>query len=164
VAIVTGGSAGIGCAASVLFAERGAKVVIAGRTKEPGEETVAYIRDQGGDTSFVACDVSKAQDEGPRRGTPGGRDGAPVRDYASGIRVTVISPSTIDSPTLRANPGTAERLASATPIARVGNPREVAEAVVWLCSDAASYVTGTVLPVVGGMTARGTVTLGWPLT
>jgi NAD(P)-dependent dehydrogenase (short-subunit alcohol dehydrogenase family) len=77
-----------------------------------------------------------------------------ARDYAaSGIRVNVVSPSTIDSPMLRANPGTAERLQAGTPMGRLGDPREVAEAVVWLCSDAASYVTGAVLPVDGAMTA-----------
>jgi NAD(P)-dependent dehydrogenase (short-subunit alcohol dehydrogenase family) len=36
----------------------------------------------------------------------------------------------------------------------MGDPHEVAEAVVWLCSDAASYVTGAALPVDGGWVAR----------
>jgi NAD(P)-dependent dehydrogenase (short-subunit alcohol dehydrogenase family) len=77
-----------------------------------------------------------------------------ARDYGtSGIRVNVVSPSTIDSPMLRANPDTAERLRHGTPIGRLGEATEVAEAVVWLCSDGASYVTGAVLPVDGAMTA-----------
>ena len=77
-----------------------------------------------------------------------------VRDSTpSGIRVNVVSPSTTDSPMLLKNPDTAERLRQSTPIGRLGDPRELAEAVVWLCSDAASYVTGAVLPVDGGMTA-----------
>jgi NAD(P)-dependent dehydrogenase (short-subunit alcohol dehydrogenase family) len=40
------------------------------------------------------------------------------------------------------------------PVRRLGTPEEVAAAVVWLCSDAASYVTGTLLSVDGAMTAQ----------
>jgi NAD(P)-dependent dehydrogenase (short-subunit alcohol dehydrogenase family) len=39
------------------------------------------------------------------------------------------------------------------PVGRMGNPEEVAEAVVWLCSDAASFITGVALPVDGGFSA-----------
>jgi NAD(P)-dependent dehydrogenase (short-subunit alcohol dehydrogenase family) len=44
------------------------------------------------------------------------------------------------------------RPADAHPLARIGEPAEIAEAAVWLCSDAASFVTGQVLPVDGGWT------------
>jgi NAD(P)-dependent dehydrogenase (short-subunit alcohol dehydrogenase family) len=54
---------------------------------------------------------------------------------------------------LRADSATAERLRQAHQSGRLGDPCEMAEAVVGLCSDAASYVTGTLLPVEGGMTA-----------
>jgi NAD(P)-dependent dehydrogenase (short-subunit alcohol dehydrogenase family) len=43
------------------------------------------------------------------------------------------------------------RMGKAHPIGRVGNPEEVAEAVTWLASDRASFVTGVALPVDGGM-------------
>jgi NAD(P)-dependent dehydrogenase (short-subunit alcohol dehydrogenase family) len=40
------------------------------------------------------------------------------------------------------------------PIGRIANPEEIAEAVVWLCSDAASFVTGHAMAVDGGLMAR----------
>jgi NAD(P)-dependent dehydrogenase (short-subunit alcohol dehydrogenase family) len=43
---------------------------------------------------------------------------------------------------------------AARPMGRVGNPEEVAEAVVWLCSDAASFVTGHTMTVDGGFVAQ----------
>ena len=57
VALVTGGNAGIGKATSLLFAERGAKVVIAARREEEGEQTAAEIRDAGGEATFIKVDV-----------------------------------------------------------------------------------------------------------
>ncbi len=60
VAIVTGGTSGIGRATGVLFAKAGAKVVVAGRREAEGKETVDLIRAVGGDGMFVKADVSKA--------------------------------------------------------------------------------------------------------
>jgi NAD(P)-dependent dehydrogenase (short-subunit alcohol dehydrogenase family) len=62
VAVVTGGSSGIGRAAAVAFAKAGAKVVIASRSVAGGEETVRSIRDSGGDAVFVQTDVTRAAD------------------------------------------------------------------------------------------------------
>jgi NAD(P)-dependent dehydrogenase (short-subunit alcohol dehydrogenase family) len=47
-----------------------------------------------------------------------------------------------------------ERLASMQPMGRIGTVEEVAAAVVWLCSDAAAFITGHALPIDGGTTAR----------
>jgi NAD(P)-dependent dehydrogenase (short-subunit alcohol dehydrogenase family) len=75
-------------------------------------------------------------------------------DFAArGIRVNAVGPASVDTPMMRANPGTAERFASISPNGRLSDPREIAEAVVWLCSDGASFVTGAVLPVDAGLTA-----------
>src|SRR5438874_548010 len=62
VAIITGGTSGIGRDAAVLFAEAGAKVVVAGRREAEGNETVDLIRKADGTGLFVKTDVSKTAD------------------------------------------------------------------------------------------------------
>ena len=60
VALVTGGSSGIGRAAGLAFAAQGARVVIADRRSEESAETVRLIQAAGGDSTFVKADVTKA--------------------------------------------------------------------------------------------------------
>lgn len=60
VALVTGGSSGIGRAAALAFAAQGARVVVASRRAEQSEETVALIRAGGGEAFFVRTDVTQA--------------------------------------------------------------------------------------------------------
>lgn len=61
VAIVTGGSVGIGKATAVLFAEEGAKVVISNPSLPAGEQCAAQIRDTGGQAIFVQTDISNEE-------------------------------------------------------------------------------------------------------
>ena len=71
---------------------------------------------------------------------------------AEGIRVNAIRPGLIDTE-LHASggePGRAQKLAHMVPMKRVGTAEEIANAVVWLMSDDASYVTGTIFDVSGG--------------
>jgi NAD(P)-dependent dehydrogenase (short-subunit alcohol dehydrogenase family) len=71
---------------------------------------------------------------------------------AEGIRVNAVRPGIIETEIHASGgePGRPARLASSLPLGRAGRPDEVAEAIVWLLSDAASYVTGTILDVSGG--------------
>ncbi len=71
---------------------------------------------------------------------------------AEGIRVNAVRPGLIETDIHASggDPGRIDRLRSSIPIGREGRPEEVAEAIVWLLSDAASYVNGTSLEVTGG--------------
>ena len=78
--------------------------------------------------------------------------------YASkGIRINAVSPGWIKTPLVEpiiaADPESESRMLQHQPIGRLGRPEEVAAAVLWLCSDAASLVTGTSLAVDGGYLA-----------
>lgn len=62
VAVITGGTFGIGESSALLFAKEGAKVAIAARNQEKGEKVVNKIKDLGGEAIFVKTDVSKEED------------------------------------------------------------------------------------------------------
>jgi NAD(P)-dependent dehydrogenase (short-subunit alcohol dehydrogenase family) len=62
IALITGGTSGIGRDTAILFAKHGAKVVISGRREAEGNETIALVRAAGGDGLFVKSDVSKSAD------------------------------------------------------------------------------------------------------
>lgn len=247
VAIVTGGAAGIGQATAVLFAEEGAKVVVADLDKTAGEKTVDQIEKSGGEAIFVGTDVSDEKavrrvcDQTVKRFSKlnilvnnaatfvlKGIE-AEVEDWERSLRVNVIGASLMSryavekmkqtgggaiinlssisafiaqplfvtySATkaallqmtrnmamdlaplnIRVNcvcPGTIltratqdhmkrigmsfeQFLAQEAPahlLNRVGQPREVAYAILFLASDEASFITGTHLMVDGGYTAK----------
>ncbi|KSV90754.1 SDR family NAD(P)-dependent oxidoreductase [Sinorhizobium sp. GL28] len=80
---------------------------------------------------------------------------AAALDYADqGIRINVVAPGPILTHHLEAAGAEIQRHAAlSTPMRRLGRVEEVAASVLWLCSDEASYITGVVLPIDGGMTA-----------
>jgi NAD(P)-dependent dehydrogenase (short-subunit alcohol dehydrogenase family) len=82
---------------------------------------------------------------------------AAALDYApQNIRINAVCPGIIDTPMMDrvsgGNPEGRERVIAQEPIGRMGKPKEIAAAVLWLCSDAASFVTGAAMVVDGGQT------------
>ena len=80
-------------------------------------------------------------------------------EYASrGIRINAVCPGTIDTPMvaemLAKEPDAMRDILRDEPIGRLGQPEEIANAVLWLCSEAASFVVGHAMVVDGGYTAR----------
>ncbi len=241
VALVTGGSSGIGKATALAFTQRGAKVVIASRGQAQGEAAVEEIKALGGDARWIQTDVSQADqvealiqgtieaygrlDYAFNNGGSGGMGGwvvdiqeadwdatidgflksvwlcmkyelremlkqgggaivnnssvdgqrafpwdpvysaakhgvlgltkSAAMQYADkGIRINAVCPGWIRTPPidsmLERDPGAEKGMLMHQPIGRLGKPEEVAEAVVWLCSDSASLIVGVALPVDGG--------------
>jgi NAD(P)-dependent dehydrogenase (short-subunit alcohol dehydrogenase family) len=244
VALVTGGTSGIGRDTAVLFAKAGAKVVVAGRREPEGKETVELIRTAGGDGLFVKADVSKANEvealiqnaverfgrldvafnnagiEGAwvpivrqteedwdrtidinlkgvwlclkyeirqmlrqagggaivnmasitgligsvgagaysasKHGVIGLTKTAALENAKSGIRVNAVCPGFTETPMadrIFQVPKVHKYILSCHPIGRLGRPTEIAEAVVWMCSDCASFMTGQSLVLDGGFLA-----------
>ena len=84
---------------------------------------------------------------------------AAALEYAKeGIRVNAVCPGAIRTPMIarvvEENPEMGQIIESMHPIGRAGEPEEVAQTVVWLCSDAASFVTGLPMAVDGGVVAQ----------
>jgi NAD(P)-dependent dehydrogenase (short-subunit alcohol dehydrogenase family) len=124
VALVTGGTSGIGRATAIAYAQQQAKVVVVGRRIDEGEETVRLIQDAGGEAIFVQADVTKEAD----------------------VKATDMFEAVTDE--------VKAYLAGLHPIGRIGTPLEVANAVLFLSSDLASFVTGETLMVDGGYVAQ----------
>jgi NAD(P)-dependent dehydrogenase (short-subunit alcohol dehydrogenase family) len=104
---------------------------IAARTGSPGE-WVHYAASKGAIDSFTVGLAREVATEG--------------------IRVNAVAPGLVDTGLHAANgePGRLQRLMPSIPMQRAGQPREVAEGVLWLLSPAASYTTGAILEIGGG--------------
>ncbi|MBX7219312.1 MAG: SDR family oxidoreductase [Blastocatellia bacterium] len=246
VVLVTGGSAGIGRATALAFAQEGAVVAVADLNEYGGAETVHLIKEAGGKAAFYLADVAKAADvqnlvqhivsefgrldcahnnagisgdlaslltctednwnrimdvnvrgvwncmraEIPQMIAQGGGSivntasiaglvgtGLGMSTYAASkhavmgltkcaamehakdkIRINAVCPGFTSTDMLHqfteVIPDLEERILKGQPMGRIGQPEEVAQAVLWLCSAHASFVTGTHLVVDGGAIAR----------
>ncbi|MBD1853982.1 SDR family oxidoreductase [Leptolyngbya sp. ST-U4] len=245
VALVTGGTSGIGRATAIAYAQQQAKVVVVGRRMDEGEETVRLIQEAGGEAIFVQADVTKEADveamvdkavgvfgrldiafnnagmvgENPslieqteaeydrimnvnvkgvwlsmkheiaqmlKQGSGSivntssgagviavptqplytaskhavvGLTKAAALQYAkAGIRINVVAPAAIETDMFEAATGGQDEvkayITGLHPIGRIGTPLEVANAVLFLSSDLASFITGETLMVDGGYVAQ----------
>ncbi len=106
--------------------------------------SVAGLVGAGGLAPYVAS----------KHGVIGLTKAAALEYAAHRIRVNAVCPGVIQTPMVdrlaAASPGMIDALLAVKPMGRLGTPDEVAAAVVWLCSDAASFTTGHALTVDGG--------------
>lgn len=83
---------------------------------------------------------------------------AALEDAPMGIRINAVCPGVINTPMVQRvthdDPEQTGQFVSIEPIGRMGTPEEIADAVLWLCSDAATFVVGHPLVVDGGLVAR----------
>lgn len=103
-------------------------------------------------TSGVIGSYGLAAYTASKHGVAGLTKTAAIEYIRSGIRINAVCPGFIDTPLTQALGRKADGPTIALPIGRLGTPDEVAAAVIWLCSDASSYVTGHLLMVDGALT------------
>jgi NAD(P)-dependent dehydrogenase (short-subunit alcohol dehydrogenase family) len=118
----------------MLRRRRGAIVTFGGSATQNVKSNPRYVAYQMAKTALTVFSKSLAQSEGPR-----------------GVRVNMINPGFIR--TYSYAEAEIPDLKRRVPAGRLGEPKDIAEAVAWLASDAASYVSGAVLDVGGGLWA-----------
>jgi len=243
VVLITGALTGIGRATAIAFAKEGARLVVAGRREDAGQQLTAELRALGGEAEFVRADVRHEDDVrnlvdrtvarfgrldvavnaagtegklGPvteqtaetyaatfdtnvlgtllsmkhelrvmqaegagsivnisstyghqgakgasiytasKHAVEGLTKSAALEAAGSAIRVNAVAPGPTDTAMLDRFTGTAERkagLMATVPLGRLGQPDEIARAVVFIASDEASFLTGHILNADGGKTA-----------
>ena len=93
-----------------------------------------------------------------KHGVVGLTKSAGLEYAAKGIRINAICPGIIETPMvtvmLETQPEAMDALMQVVPMGRLGRAEEIADAVLWLCSDAASFIVGHALPVDGGYTVQ----------
>src|SRR2546425_124276 len=157
VALVTGGGSGLGGGTALGFAREGAKVGVSDIGVPGGDKDgwrAEASRGVAGLVGFQGIPGYVAS----KHGVAGLTKTAALEYAKAGIRVNAVCPGVIHTPMVErafsASPQMAEAAIAMEPVGRLGKPEEIAEAVVWLCSDAASFVTGLPMAVDGGLVAQ----------
>jgi NAD(P)-dependent dehydrogenase (short-subunit alcohol dehydrogenase family) len=143
VALVFGGGTGIGRATAVEFAREGATVVVAGRRHAVLAGSIEEIEAAGGRAIGIVADVSRPEDV-TRVVTATVAELGRMDAVANCAAIVDRQESMLTGPV---------ELFDLVPLGLVGQPSEAAKAIVWLCSVAASYITGTCVDVDGGLLA-----------
>lgn len=126
-------------------------------------EIPAMLKTGGGSIVNMASILGQVAFQGApayvaaKHGVVGLTKTAAVDHGTQGIRVNAVGPAFIRTPMiqdLESDESAHAALVASHPIGRLGEPEEVAELVVWLCSDQASFVTGAYYPIDGGYLAR----------
>jgi NAD(P)-dependent dehydrogenase (short-subunit alcohol dehydrogenase family) len=130
------------------------------------KEEILWMREHGGgaivnvgSSAGTRARPTNADYVASKYGVVGLTKSAAIAYGTDNIRVNLVAPGPTDTPMTRstiAKPGSgmAEKIGQAIPLGRLATSEEVAEACVWLCSDAARFVTGAVVPVDGGFTDK----------
>jgi NAD(P)-dependent dehydrogenase (short-subunit alcohol dehydrogenase family) len=83
---------------------------------------------------------------------------AALENATNGIRVNAVCPAAVYTPMvenlMKSDENIKAYIENMQPMGRVGQPEEISQAVVWLCSDAASFITGHAMPIDGGLVAK----------
>ncbi len=126
---------------------------------------VPHIRAAGGGSIVSTASISgtrPAAGEGPysaSKAAVAALTASAALEYGPSIRVNAVSPgmirTTMTAPWFEYMPDQEERFVRGTPMGRVGDPEDVADVVVFLCSDMARFVTGQNIVVDGGLTLHG---------
>ena len=126
---------------------------------------VPHIRAAGGGSIVSTASISgtrPAAGEGPysaSKAAVAALTASAALEYGPTIRVNAVSPgmirTTMTAPMFQFMPDQEDRFVAGTPVGRVGEPEDIADVVVFLCSDLARFVTGQNIVVDGGLTLHG---------